>query len=63
MVDFKDRVRPIARDLTLLDVTKKYQKVSINDLAREKRELFASFGESDAVEKGYSSGELGEGKK
>jgi hypothetical protein len=63
LVDFKDRVRPIARDLTLLDVTKKYQKVSINDLAREKRELFASFGESDAVEKGYSSGELGEGKK
>lgn len=63
MVDFKDRIRPIARDLTLLDVTKKYQKVSINDLAREKKELFASFGESDAVEKGYSSGELGEGKK
>jgi hypothetical protein len=45
LVDFKDRVRPIARDLTLLDVTKKYQKVSINDLAREKKELFASFGE------------------
>lgn len=34
LIDFKDRVRPIARDLTLLDVTSKYQKTSINDIAR-----------------------------
>jgi hypothetical protein len=32
-VDFKDRVRPLARDLTLLDVTRKYQKHSIDELA------------------------------
>lgn len=34
LIDFKDRVRPIARDLTLLDVTSKYQKMSIDDIAR-----------------------------
>lgn len=29
LVDFKDRVRPLARDITLLDATNKYQKHSM----------------------------------
>ena len=32
LVDFKDRVKPAARDLTLLDVSRKYQKVSIDEI-------------------------------
>ena len=29
LVDFKDRVRPLARDITLLDVTNKFQPRSV----------------------------------
>lgn len=32
LVDFKDRVKPAARDLTLLDVSRKYQKVSVDEI-------------------------------
>jgi hypothetical protein len=32
LVDFKDRVVPLAKDISLMDVTKKYQKQNINTL-------------------------------
>ena len=32
LVDFKDRVRPLARDMALLDVTRPLQKHNINEL-------------------------------
>ena len=31
MVDFRDRIRPLARDMTLYDVTKKHQRYSYED--------------------------------
>jgi len=34
LVDFRDRVRPLARDLTLMDVTRKYQKTNIDEIAK-----------------------------
>jgi hypothetical protein len=39
LVDFKDRVRPLARDISLMDVTRKYQKHNINTLNKERREF------------------------
>ncbi len=32
LVDFKDRVRPLAKDIALMDVTRDYQKQNINQL-------------------------------
>jgi hypothetical protein len=32
LVDFRDRVRPLARDLTLMDAAKKYQKNSMDEI-------------------------------
>ncbi len=61
LIDFRDRVRPLARDLTLMDATKKYQRASIDEIAKERQELLSQLGEPDAAEKGYSSGEIGEG--
>ena len=29
LVDFKERVRPLARDIALMDVTRKYQKQNV----------------------------------
>ncbi len=63
LVDFRDRVRPIARDLTLMDVQRKYQRRSVEEIARDRREMFESMNQVDAAEKGYSSGELGEGRR
>jgi hypothetical protein len=39
MVDFKDRVKPAAKDLALLDVSRKYQKVSVDEIAKERQEF------------------------
>jgi hypothetical protein len=63
LVDFRDRVRPLARDLTLMDVTRKYQKNNVDELAKARKELLAEIGEVDAAERGYSSGEIGEGRR
>jgi hypothetical protein len=63
LVDFRDRVRPLARDLTLMDVQRKYQRRSVDEIARERKELFESLNQVDAAEKGYSSGEIGEGRR
>ena len=35
LVDFKDRVRPLAKDIALLDASRQYQKHSIKDLEEE----------------------------
>lgn len=35
LVDFKDRVRPLARDVALMDVSRVYQKQNINKLMDE----------------------------
>jgi hypothetical protein len=32
LVDFRDRVRPLARDLTLMDAAKKYQKNPMDEI-------------------------------
>ena len=39
MVDFKDRVKPAAKDLALLDVSRKYQKVSVDEIAKERQDF------------------------
>lgn len=36
LVDFRDRVRPMARDLTLMDVSRQYQRVSIDEINQQK---------------------------
>lgn len=35
LVDFKDRVRPLARDIALMDITRPYQKQNVNTLLRD----------------------------
>jgi hypothetical protein len=35
LVDFKDRVRPLAKDIALMDVSRQYQKSNVNDILRE----------------------------
>lgn len=37
--DFKDRVRPLARDISLMDVTRQYQKVNMSQIMEE-RQMF-----------------------
>jgi hypothetical protein len=36
LVDFKDRVRPLAKDIALMDTTRQYQKHSIQSLNEER---------------------------
>jgi len=42
LVDFKDRVRPMAKDITLLDVANKYQPRPVK-LVDEENEAFEAF--------------------
>lgn len=64
LVDFKDRVRPLARDMALLDVTRPLQKKNVDEIFRENEELRRVFQEvkevvdKEAVQEGYSSLEL-----
>lgn len=39
LVDFKDRVRPLAKDIALLDASRQYQKQSIKNLEEESRQF------------------------
>jgi hypothetical protein len=39
LVDFKDRVRPLANDLALMDTTRPLQKHNINELMQEQNEF------------------------
>lgn len=67
--DFKDRVRPLARDISLMDVTRKHQKHNVATLRKEFDEIRkeiqkqTSDFEKGSIEEGYSSRELEEGKK
>jgi hypothetical protein len=64
LVDFKDRVKPLARDIALLDVTRPLQKHNVKNLIKEREELLNAFKEveaqieKEAIEEGYSSREL-----
>lgn len=37
LVDFKDRVRPLARDISLLDATQRYQARPVSEVEEERR--------------------------
>jgi hypothetical protein len=64
LVDFKDRVRPLAKDIALMDVTRGYQKQNINEILQEQeafRETLTKVEaaiEKEALEEGYSSREI-----
>jgi hypothetical protein len=67
LVDFKDRVRPLARDIALIDVTRKYQRTSMANIDQERQEFedtlkkVSAEVERGVLEEGYSSREI-EGK-
>ena len=62
--DFKDRVRPLARDIALMDATRGFQKHNVEELLREQQEFADTVArvqaqiEKEAVEEGYSSREI-----
>ena len=64
LVDFKDRVRPLAKDIALMDVTRGYQKQNINEILKEQEAFRQTITkveaaiEKDALEEGYSSREI-----
>ena len=64
LVDFKDRVRPLANDLACMDVSRKYQKYNITELENERaetiREIEKISGKPFETKDGYSSSEIGE---
>lgn len=64
LVDFKDRVRPLAKDIALMDITRDYQKQNVNELLQEQEEFKQTISkvqaeiEKEALEEGYSSREI-----
>jgi hypothetical protein len=61
--DFKDRVRPLAKDIALMDVTRKYQKQNMNELEQQEQEFrnnMEALRKEIGEEEGYSSRELEE---
>lgn len=44
MADFRDRVRPMARDMALMDVANKYQRTNINEKEMARRDALADDG-------------------
>jgi hypothetical protein len=53
LVDFKDRVRPLSRDLAILESTRKYQKQNVGELERKVAE-FKQFGDLvDSTDAGF----------
>ena len=44
LADFRDRVRPMAKDLALMDVANKYQRVNIDEVEMAKRDAMADDG-------------------
>lgn len=61
LVDFRDRVRPIANDLALMDIAHKHQRSSIEEIERERAEMIGDLDLSRRLNKdepGYSSGEI-----
>ncbi len=41
LVDFKDRVRPLAKDITLMEASKAYQKENVQEMFRGEEEFRA----------------------
>lgn len=64
LVDFKDRVRPLAKDIALMDVTRQYQKNNMRQIEEERAEFEDVIKkvqvdiEREALEEGYSSREI-----
>ena len=64
LVDFKDRVRPLAKDIALMDVTRGYQKQNINEILKEQEAFRQTITkveaaiEKEELEEGYSSREI-----
>jgi len=60
LVDFKDRVRPMARDIALMDVSRQYQKLKVGDVERQSFEALDQSDQSavESVDEGYSSLEI-----
>lgn len=53
LVDFKDRVRPLARDIALMDAARSYQKTNINELMEERGDFESTVARiQQKVEKG-----------
>jgi len=69
LVDFKDRVRPLARDIALMDVTRGYQKTNVKESEAQREELVKTLREieqeveTQILEEGYSSREIEAPKK
>lgn len=74
LVDFRDRVRPLASNLTLLDASRKHQRVNMDEIDNHRIEIMKLIDMNEAGElgtgeyaqkadqepEGYSSGELSE---
>ena len=68
LIDFKDRVRPMANDIARHDAALLYQKKSVNEMQQQKSEFMEGIGSNEAddaaskaaqsVEEGYSSLEI-----
>ena len=65
LIDFKDRVRPLAKDISLMDVTRQYQKNNMKELEEERRQFSETVKKiQDTIERGaiedegYSSKEI-----
>lgn len=65
LMDFRDRVKPAARDLALFDVAQKYQKIAVNEIEQARNEfaLEVEAARKSQSAEGYSSGELSEGRR
>ena len=69
LADFKDRVRPLARDIALMDATRGYQKTNVKESEAQREELVKTLRdierevETQILEEGYSSREIEAPKK
>ncbi len=65
LMDFRDRVKPVARDLALFDVAQKYQKIPVDEIVQARNEfaLEVEAARKSTTQDGYSSGELSEGRR
>jgi len=39
LVDFKDRVRPLAKDINLIDASRRYQRTSVDEMEKRQKEM------------------------
>lgn len=65
LVDFKDRVRPLSKDIAMIESTVKYQKMNAEQMLNERaefRRLVERGGETPVIKEGYSSAEIEEPK-